>query len=387
MSTPYKEKNMKIKLRKLIREAIEDEEIPGFGRPEEEITGKKKYSFTGKKSGILKQIVALRSFGNVRKGNVGGWIEGEKNLSQEGECWVSGNAKVSGNARVYGDALVYGNARVSEDAWVFEDAQVNGNAKVAGNAQVYENAKVYGDAWVFEDTWVCGNASVYGNAKVAGNAKVYGDAWVYGNAKVAENASAYGNAKVYGDAWVSGNAQVAGDAQVSGRAKVSGDAEVSGRAKVSGDMMIKSGTHLARDELARSVHFSRAIREALSGFARYRELVDFNDPKVLEYFEGATPGTDEIQIVLDALDHLKALQQPIAFTGALDYAYSCDLNKNILKWTASDGSVVNLKSFTDLHKYVGDSWLDQLFQNTYDPLESGNIVESKSFEQEEYEGR
>ena len=63
-------------------------------------------------------IKALRDFGNVAKGDIGGWIEGEKNLSHEGDAWVYGNAEVSGNARVYGDAEVSGNARVSGDAWV-----------------------------------------------------------------------------------------------------------------------------------------------------------------------------------------------------------------------------------------------------------------------------
>jgi len=75
-------------------------------------------------------IKALRDFGNVAKGDIGGWIEGEKNLSHEGYAWVYGYAWVSGNARVYG------NARVS------------GYARVYGNARVSGNARVYGDAWV-----------------------------------------------------------------------------------------------------------------------------------------------------------------------------------------------------------------------------------------------
>ena len=64
-----------------------------------------KYEFTGKVKvfrGItLKQIRALVSFSTIEKGEIGGWIEGEKNLSQ-----VSGNAWVYGNARVYGDASI-----------------------------------------------------------------------------------------------------------------------------------------------------------------------------------------------------------------------------------------------------------------------------------------
>ena len=80
----------------------------------------KKYELTenttmhfGKK---LFQIKALISFGDVKAGELGGWIEKEENLSHAGNAWVSGDARVYGNARVYGDAQVYGNARVSGNA-------------------------------------------------------------------------------------------------------------------------------------------------------------------------------------------------------------------------------------------------------------------------------
>ena len=64
----------------------------------------------------LYQIKALMNFGIIREGDLGGYIESEKNLSQEGNAWVSGNASVSGNARVSG------NVSVSDDAWVSRNA-------------------------------------------------------------------------------------------------------------------------------------------------------------------------------------------------------------------------------------------------------------------------
>ena len=64
----------------------------------------------------LFRIKALISFSGIEKGEVGGYIASEKNLSQYGDAWVSGNAWVYGDARVYGNAEVYGDARVSGDA-------------------------------------------------------------------------------------------------------------------------------------------------------------------------------------------------------------------------------------------------------------------------------
>ena len=106
----------------------------------------------------LFRIKALVAFGDVEKGELGGFIEKEDNLSHDGNAWVYGNARVFGNARVSGNARVFGNARVSGNA------QVSGDARVSGNAWVYGNAQVSGDA------------RVYGNAQVSGDARVYDDA-------------------------------------------------------------------------------------------------------------------------------------------------------------------------------------------------------------------
>ena len=74
---------------------------------------------------ILYRIKALSSFGCVSAGDLGGFLESEKNLSQNGNAWVFGNAEVYGNAEVSGDARVYGNARVYGDASVYGNAEVS----------------------------------------------------------------------------------------------------------------------------------------------------------------------------------------------------------------------------------------------------------------------
>ena len=72
------------------------------------------------KSGENKgRIRALRSFGDVKKDDIGGFIESETNLSHNGDCWVFDDAKVYGNAMVFDNAKVYGNAKLSGDAEVF----------------------------------------------------------------------------------------------------------------------------------------------------------------------------------------------------------------------------------------------------------------------------
>ena len=46
------------------------------------------------------RIQASKDFKNVKKGELGGWIEKDENLDQSGDAWVSGDAQVSGDARI-----------------------------------------------------------------------------------------------------------------------------------------------------------------------------------------------------------------------------------------------------------------------------------------------
>ena len=83
----------------------------------------RKYEFTGETRNwigrTLHRIRAVRDFGDVKAGDLGGWIEKESNLSHDGDAWVYGDAMVSDDAEVSGNAMVYGNARISGNAEVY----------------------------------------------------------------------------------------------------------------------------------------------------------------------------------------------------------------------------------------------------------------------------
>lgn len=145
----------------------------------------------------LFRIKALKDFNDVKKGDIGGYVESEKNLSQYNDCWIYDNAKVCDNAVVIGKAIVCGNARVYDNAVVISKAIVCDNARVRNNAQVYGNAIVRDDARVFA------NAQIYDNAVVVDNARVCDNAEIGGKARIGGNAVIQGNAEVSGDAIIS----------------------------------------------------------------------------------------------------------------------------------------------------------------------------------------
>ena len=136
----------------------------------------------------LYQIKALKDFGNVKAGNLGGYIEKEENLSHDGNAWV------------YDSALVYDNA------CVFSNARIFGNAKVYGYAQIFSNALIYDNTRVYNDAWIYGNACVFGDAEVFDNARVFDNAEIFDNARVFGDAHVYDNAWIYRDAQISNNA-------------------------------------------------------------------------------------------------------------------------------------------------------------------------------------
>ena len=98
----------------------------------------KKYKLTEETINVdgrtLYRIEVLKDFNDVKKGDKGGFIENEKNLSQSDDCWVYGNAKVSDNAMVCGNAKVYGNARVYGNAWVFGNTEIRGDAVITNKS-------------------------------------------------------------------------------------------------------------------------------------------------------------------------------------------------------------------------------------------------------------
>lgn len=123
-----------------------------------------KYVFTEKTLKIcehtLHQIQAVCDFGNVKEGQIGGYVESYENLSQSGNAWVDCDA------RVFCDSVVLGNAYVSGCSYVY------GNACIMGYAEVY-NSKICGNVCITDyahvhDTTIRGCENIVGSAAIFG---------------------------------------------------------------------------------------------------------------------------------------------------------------------------------------------------------------------------
>lgn len=154
------------------------------------------------------RIVALRSFADVHRGDLGGYIEKENNLSQTGSCWVYDNACVFEEATVFGSAIIRDFAEVFEAAGIHDRATVYGHAEVFGFANLSDDCRVFDYASVFGQCYIAERALVYEDAHVFEEATVWGDAIVRGISRI------YGKAEVSGSAAVV-NSNIHGTANIS----------------------------------------------------------------------------------------------------------------------------------------------------------------------------
>lgn len=89
----------------------------------------KKYGLTAETRSyyghILYRIIALQDISfSVKKGDLGGFIESQENLSMSGESWI------------YDESIVYGKAKIVEGAIVKNNSRVTGNLRISGQCTI-----------------------------------------------------------------------------------------------------------------------------------------------------------------------------------------------------------------------------------------------------------
>lgn len=154
------------------------------------------------------RIEALRDFSSIKKGELGGWIEKEANLSQRGTCWVYNEAAV------FQDAMVADSAMIGGHANVYGYAHVLDNVIVTGHSRVYDNAFLENDVIITNYAIVCGNARISNNAQIYNNVEIFGRAHIYGHAHLYNNVQIFDNVKVHGSVDIFGNIKIGGNADI-----------------------------------------------------------------------------------------------------------------------------------------------------------------------------
>ena len=128
--------------------------------------------FNGKK---LYRIQAIDNFSDIRKGDIGGYVESTRNLARFGNCWIYDDSIVCGNAHVCDNAEIHNNSVVMDDVFI-------GGYALGSNSDIFENALLFECATF---TNLDGNRErnkIHGNVKINAGWPIFG-----GGADIASN--------------------------------------------------------------------------------------------------------------------------------------------------------------------------------------------------------
>jgi UDP-3-O-[3-hydroxymyristoyl] glucosamine N-acyltransferase len=181
---------------------------------------------------FVRQIRAIRNFGNIRKGTLGGFINNEENLSHEGTCWVYEDGVVAEHARVTDDAqiyqgIVFNSATVSERAQIGrwhgrnEFPHIYGNASISGDAIVRDYVTVGGFAVIKDEAHVSDFVRIDGEVVMENNTDAFHYACLFDNAHLKDNAFVCGHCKIGGNVTLTDHCYVADDSALVGNQTLS----------------------------------------------------------------------------------------------------------------------------------------------------------------------
>lgn len=89
------------------------------------VNNMKKYELTNETKKVngktFYRIKALKDFGNIKKGELGGYVESENILSQEGNCWIYSGATVDNGTMITEDTEIHPFCKNDEEKKCFNE--------------------------------------------------------------------------------------------------------------------------------------------------------------------------------------------------------------------------------------------------------------------------
>lgn len=154
-----------------------------------------KYEFTDEFK-YLTQYVKLRRIRavmdipehNVKKGDLGGWIQKVSNLPRDNQAWVADEAIV------YGNAVIKDASRVEKNALVFGKSIIEGSSVITGRARIERKVHV-SDSKISTDVKLIGTIDV-SRSKIGGNTVVEDDVEISDSIIITESVTISGFVKV-----------------------------------------------------------------------------------------------------------------------------------------------------------------------------------------------
>ena len=145
------------------------------------------------------RVKALKDFGDVKIGELGGIVTDRWNLSQEGDCWIGEYVKLVGSStRVKDNAVIKG-------AITVEQSEISGNVKIHGRglidkSVITNNATIIvrKHLYIGTDVHIGGSSIIEGNTcYLSDGVEISGLAHICANIDLRGNICIGGNAKIF----------------------------------------------------------------------------------------------------------------------------------------------------------------------------------------------
>ena len=126
------------------------------------------------KGHTLHRIRALRDFGDIRKGDIGGFVENENNLSHKGNCWIYDDAKAMDNSIMYDNSRICDKSELHDDSEMYnytrmyDYSELHNNSIMNDNSEMHDISKMYGNSIMYDDS------EMYGDSELNNQVKLYG---------------------------------------------------------------------------------------------------------------------------------------------------------------------------------------------------------------------
>ena len=146
----------------------------------------------------LYRIRALKDFSDVKAGDLGGWVETEYNLSQEGNCWIYDEAKCMDNARMYHNSAMYNNSVMCDFSEMHGCSEMHNysamydNSRMYNCSAMYHNSRMYNDSKMYNYSTMFDNSAMYNNAVMLDNSKMFENSRMYRNSRLKNKENLYG---------------------------------------------------------------------------------------------------------------------------------------------------------------------------------------------------
>lgn len=130
----------------------------------------------------------------VKKGDLGGLVEGAHNLSQQGKCWIEYEAKAFDFSRILENALL------KDSSLATDNSRILGNAIMEGYSKACDFSIITGNAVLKDGAEACENCIITGNTRLQDRASAGNHAVVEGYAVMKDWAFAGGSSRILGNA-------------------------------------------------------------------------------------------------------------------------------------------------------------------------------------------